>query len=140
MSRTKQERAGIIPYYFEGNKILMLFMKPSNPRYGGDVFQIGKGRIDPGETPQQAAIREGKEELGLFSGNIVNLEKLGIFLGYTTIFLAEIKIVDMFGDTGYETKTVRWMTEEDFLKEGRRLHKPIIKSAIRRINKIKGVI
>lgn len=137
MIKQKQERAGIIPYYLESEQILMLFMKPSNPRYGGEYYQIGKGRIDSGETAEQAALREGREELGLFSGNIIRLDQLGTFLGYTTIFIAEIEHVDLFGDTDYETSHVKWMTEQDFVNEGRRLHIPIVKAAARKIQNIR---
>lgn len=132
----KIDRAGIIPYYFKGNEILMLFMKPSDANYGGPEYQIGKGKVDPGETPQEAALREGREELGLFKGNIAHLENLGKFLGRTTIFIAEIKQVDMFGDTDDETEQVKWMAESEFLNKGRRLHRPIVQATVRRIKQI----
>jgi 8-oxo-dGTP pyrophosphatase MutT (NUDIX family) len=41
------------------------------------AWDMPKGKIDPGETPEQAAVREVQEETGL-----VNLE-LGAFLGHT---------------------------------------------------------
>jgi 8-oxo-dGTP pyrophosphatase MutT (NUDIX family) len=132
----KKQRAGIIPYHINKDKMKMMFMKPSDPKFGGDKFQISKGLIDEPETALQAAIREGKEELGLFEGNIISINKLGIFLGTTTIFVANIEDPDMFGDPCYETGAVAWITPEQFYRIGRIIHVPIIKSAVRFIENL----
>lgn len=132
---TKIYRAGVIPYIIEENgSISMLFMKPSSPKYGGDDWQIGKGKIDPGETAKEAALREGNEELGLFSGNVSHIHDLGNFLGRTQIFLAKIKDKNMFGDPHFETKEVEWLTLHEFLNTGRDIHKPVVKAAHRWIS------
>ncbi len=34
-------------------------------RQGGEIWSLPKGHIDPGETPEQAALREVREETGL---------------------------------------------------------------------------
>lgn len=134
--KPKIYRAGIIPYVYEDDELKMLFMRPSNPDFGGDVFQIAKGKYEEGENAEDAALREGSEELGLFSGNIKQLHALGTFLGRTEFFLAEIKDKDMFGDPHFETKEVQWMVPKQFYKEGRDLHKPVVKAAVRFLNKI----
>lgn len=38
MSNKKIYRAGMMPYYTKDNTIYMLFMKPSDPNYGGFFF------------------------------------------------------------------------------------------------------
>ncbi len=125
-------RAGVIPYLHKDGELRMLFMRPSDPKYGGDVFQIAKGKIDPGETPLEAAMREGKEELGLFSGNVKRTTSLGgMMLGRTFFFVAEIENEDLFGDPHFETKETKWMTEREFMSVGRDLHKAVVKAAIR---------
>jgi len=48
----------------------MLFFIPSDPAYGGDKFQIVKGRVDNNEDIEVATIREASEELGLKKDNI----------------------------------------------------------------------
>lgn len=132
--KKKQQRAGIIPYFIEPDgKISMLFMKPSNPKYGGDIFQIAKGRVEDGETHEEAATREGCEELGLFSGNISSIISLGTFLGYTEFFMCLVSDKDMFGDPHFETGTTAWMTPEEFSEHGRSIHKHVVKSAERKI-------
>jgi len=66
-------RAGVIPYYIEDKDIKMMFFIPSDFRYGGDKYQIAKGRVDPWEDVETAAIREAFEELGLNKRNIKKL-------------------------------------------------------------------
>lgn len=128
-------RAGVIPFIFEGNTLKMLFMKPSSPEYGGDRFQIAKGKVEPGEQPETAALREGMEELGLFRGNIEYTNELGVFMGRTTVFVSKVKDEDMFGLPHFETEETRWMTLDEFLAEGRELHRPVVKAASRFIMK-----
>lgn len=128
-------RAGMILYHFTPEKTLeMLFMKPSDPNYGGPRFQITKGKVEPGESAVQAAIREAQEEVGLFPGNIEgDIHELGRFLGRTDFFVAKIKDKNAFGLPNFETGEVKWMTPEQFDEEGRSLHKPVVKAAVRLI-------
>jgi len=138
MPKKKINRGGLIPYIKKDDEIYMLFMKPSKAKFGGDVFQIAKGKQEEGEDIGQTALREASEELGLFPGNIVHLDNLGVWLGRTTIFIAEIKDPEMFGDptTPDEVKEVKWMTLAEFNKVGRGLHKPIVKAAHRKMEKM----
>lgn len=135
--KDKQRRAGIIPYYYDDGRdaLLMMFMKPSNPKYGGGEFQIAKGRVDRGEDEKEAAFREGGEELGLFRGNVTRVLDLGTFLGYTRVYLVKIKDPKMFGDPHFETGATKWMTPHEFISTGRGIHKPVIKAAIRRLKR-----
>lgn len=132
-------RAGTIPYIVENGEIQLMFMKPSDPEFGGPEFQIAKGRVEDDEDFQTAAIREAKEELGLFSGNVLLIEDVGNFLGRTQVYVAKIKDKDMFGEPSFETCDVRWMTVEQFEQEGRPLHVPVVKAANRVIRKLEGI-
>src|SRR5271167_3475822 len=67
---TTFEKAGFIPYVYEDDVPVFLFMVPSNAKFGGTMPQIAKGRVDKGETVIEAAYRETKEELGLKMSNI----------------------------------------------------------------------
>lgn len=126
-------RAGTIPYVIENGEVSMMFMRPSNPEYGGDAFQIAKGRVEDGEDTKTAALREAKEELGLFLGNVSLVEEIGLFMGRTTVYVAKIRNREMFGEPSFETSEVTWMTMEQFEQSGRDLHKPVVKAAYRRI-------
>lgn len=135
MAKKEVQRGGVIPYIIEDGEVRMMFMRPSNPKFGGDRFQVAKGKIDKGEDIETGAYREAQEELGLFMGNVENKVKLGKFLGRMHVFLSRIKNKDMFGDPNYETGAVTWMTLDEFLADGRDLHKPIIKAAHRWIQR-----
>lgn len=136
MAKKKIYRAGMLLYKVDESQIRMLFMVPSKAKYGGAVPQCPKGKIEEGETAEEAAIREAQEEVGLFPPNIDgDIHHLGNFLGRTEVFVAKIKDEDMFGDFHFETVETRWMTPEEFQKDGRDLHKPMVKAAIRYIKK-----
>lgn len=136
MERQKVDRAGIIPYYInDDGSIKMMFMKPSDIRYGGDQFQIAKGKCEEGETTEQTALREGNEELGLFSGNVLRVKDLGVFLGRTTVFVCEVRNLEMFGDTCDETEETIWWSLNEFEEKGRPLHVPVVKAAARWIQR-----
>jgi 8-oxo-dGTP pyrophosphatase MutT (NUDIX family) len=126
-------KAGVIPYFRSKEGLVMLFMKPSNPKFGGDKFQIAKGNIDPGEDVQTAAIREGSEELGLVPSNIVKIEKMaeqrltGTDSSYIiTVYAAEVKDQSAFTKPHYETAATRWMSMDEFRAEGRLSHLSIV--------------
>ena len=135
----KVKRSGVIPYIIENNEILMMFMKPSDGKFGGDVFQIAKGKHEEGETALQAGLREASEELGLFEGNIIETHDLGTFLGRTSIYITKIANKDLFGDPCDETEEAAWLTLEQFEEVGRDLHKPVVKAAVRLIKKEEGI-
>ena len=135
---TKVWRAGLIPYIVEDGVIKMMFMKPMPDvaEWSTDTFQIAKGKIENGETAMAAAIREAHEELGLFRGNVVLTEEVGIFMGRTTVFVSKVMDKDMFGLPSDETSDVTWLSEDEFLNIGRDLHRPVIQSAVRMIKRI----
>ncbi len=129
-------RAGLIPYVVEEGKVLMMFMRPSDSEFGGDTFQIAKGKVEEGENNLTAALREAKEEIGLFVGNVIKTEEVGQFMGRTTVFVSKIKDKEMFGEPSFETSTTKWMSLEEFVADGRDLHKPVVKAAYRTIMKM----
>lgn len=133
-------RAGTIPYIIENGEVLMMFMKPSNTEFGGNEFQIAKGRIEDGEDTKTAALREAREELGMFLSNIISTEELGVFMGRTTVYVAKMKDRSMFGEPSFEAESVTWMTEAEFLDRGRELHRPVVSAAARRIKLIEQLL
>lgn len=156
-SKTLIHRAGTIPYIVEDEQIRMLFMKPACAEFGGSLvetihpdgtttsefvakWQIAKGKIEEtDESTKSAALREAKEEVGLFIGNVILTEEVGVFMGRTTIFVVKVKDRDMFGSPGYETEDVAWLTEEEFITEGRTLHIPVVQASLRTIKKLEGL-
>lgn len=142
--RPKVYRAGMVCYRIVEGKtgddsIEMLFMRPSDPTYGTDTFQLPKGRIDEGETALEAAIRETKEETGLFMGSLLREpEEVGIFMGRTTMFTCKVEYDALFGEPSFETAETKWMTIHSFLNEGRELHRPVVQAIYREILRLEG--
>ena len=84
--------------------------EPTN-HFGGYVWTFAKGRPDPGETPEQAALREVQEETGQTARIIALIP--GVFAGTTTstVFF----LMEPVGDPGPfsdETDAVRWVNRE----------------------------
>lgn len=129
-------RAGLIPYIVD-DEVEMLFMRPSDSKYGGNQFQIAKGKREDGESDRIAAIREGREELGFTMLNAAtDVKELGNFLGRTKIYVVKVKDKNMFLDTDSETGETKWLSLEGFIQEGRDLHKHVVKAAGRLILKM----
>lgn len=85
--------------------------EPAN-HFGGYVWTFAKGRPDPGETPEQAALREVLEETGQAARIIALIP--GVFAGTTTstvFFLMEP--VGEPGPFSEETACVRWVNEAE---------------------------
>jgi 8-oxo-dGTP pyrophosphatase MutT (NUDIX family) len=141
MKEEKIFRAGMILYYIDENKnIQMLFMIPSNTKYGGDKFQIPKGKLDLDETPLETAKREAFEEVGWFIfNNDGEPHHLGRFLGRTDFYVTKIKDINLFGDFHHETKEIKWLTPNEFYIIGRDLHVPVVKAAERYIKAREGM-
>ena len=128
----KPLKAGIIPT-FNGE---MMFMISSDGEFGGTDPMISKGHIDDGETPEEAAIREGGEELGLKRSNFASKPKLawqdeikGLTASYImSIYTVEVKNKEDFGKFHYETAETVWMSKNQFAKTGRKSQRDIVNS------------
>lgn len=60
--------AGVLPYRWCDGRLEMLLVLPGGPYWrksGPGAWQIAKGAIEQGETPELAARREAQEELGV---------------------------------------------------------------------------
>jgi 8-oxo-dGTP pyrophosphatase MutT (NUDIX family) len=128
------KKGGVIPYHIQDGQIEMLFMVPSDAKYGGTSFQIAKGLVEHNEDIKEGAFREAEEELGLFMPNVIEEHELGSF-SQVGFWIAKIKDKDQFGEPHYETGDTKWMTAEQFENEGRTIHRPVVKAAIRLIER-----
>jgi 8-oxo-dGTP pyrophosphatase MutT (NUDIX family) len=92
----------------------VLLREPTG-HFGGYVWTFAKGRIDKGETPEQAALREVREETG-YEAKIVGLIPT-VFVGTTssTVFF----LMTPFGKRGAtsdETSKITWVSFTDAAK------------------------
>lgn len=141
--RRANPKVGIIPYYVnEDDQVVMAFMIPSDPSYGGDRPQIAKGEIDNGEAPLDAAVREGVEELGLRYNNMIfsTLKQVasgqcqGLYANYPIrVYAVRVKDRNEFDAPHFETKERVWMTYLDFVAFGREQQEDIVSKAFNEI-------
>ena len=82
---------------------------------GTERYELGfpKGRIDPGESPEETANRELQEEIGLAAGRIERLRSVTVAPGYfghvTHLLLArELRPSRLEGDEPEAVELVRW--------------------------------
>ena len=108
--------AGIILFRNENNCPVILGLKalPKFRRRSNGTYDIPKGRIDPGETPFQAAERECFEESGILPDRIIAGPfidgPLVVWLGETDEELAVIAENPETGEREHESYT--WLKPE----------------------------
>lgn len=126
----KRSRAGLIPFMSEGGELKYLMMVSSDPKFGGPRPMISKGKIEEGETAQEAAIREAEEELGFKQRNARGAV-LPIFEGrqelysgayHLSVYGVEIQDKYDFDKWCDETEFTLWMSLETFKAKGRKDH------------------
>ena len=121
-------RAGVYPFYIdEDGASYVHMMVPSNPKFGGALPQMGKGGIDAGESAEQAAMREGHEELGLIASNVERITQLTTTTikgknetYHITVFVAEVKDPENFETPGVESKWAGWVELDEAIKVSRK--------------------
>ena len=89
----------------------VLLREPKN-HYDGYVWTFAKGRADPGETEQAAALREVREELGVVAEIVAPIP--GVFrggTGSTRYWL--MRAVSTGAPTDGETDGVMWATHSE---------------------------
>lgn len=107
-TEVKQKRAAcVLVFHRDGERILGVSRKTDPNDFG-----MPGGKVDPGETPEEAAVRETKEETGFDAYDLEHVFTRQDAGGYTTYtFLAKI---DGEFDTD-EAGVVRWVTPETLL-------------------------
>jgi ADP-ribose pyrophosphatase len=71
--------AGALPFFEDGRVALVKQWRYALGRYS---LEIAAGRIEPGHTPDQTAMRELEEELGYRAGRLEKLGEFNVAPGY----------------------------------------------------------
>jgi len=134
----KTELSGIIPIFqTDSGEYQMMFMCPSDEKYGGKKLQIAKGHVEKGENPLEAGLREANEELGLRENIIKRIWKCGVYDKRMHIYgaIVDSKSSSKFDKFTSETAYTKWLTLEEFLDVGYDGHKHIVKKCIGMLSK-----
>lgn len=100
---------------FNGNQMLVMYRN----KHGREYYTLVGGRIDEGETPQSALVREVKEETGLdvIKAQLVFTETHSAPYNSQYIFLCEV--------ASAEGAAIQETSEEGFLNRmGGNIHQP----------------
>ena len=89
-----------------------VLLREPKGHFGGYVWTFAKGGADPRESPEEAALREVREETGIEAEIVAEVP--GWFVGTTsdTQFFVMRPIVD-HSDFHEETASVRWVSFEE---------------------------
>lgn len=105
---TRPDASTILVFNEDTNKIILVkqYRYPISHFVADDILEAVAGKIDAGETPKQAAVRELKEEVGYvisedrLSNPIVMLTAPGYSVERIYIFLAVVKNSDKDPEAG----------------------------------------
>lgn len=77
--------AAVIPFASDprGADPTVLLIRQYRYATGGPLFEIPAGRLDAGEAPEQCALRELKEEVGVTAGRLERLTTIWTTPGFT---------------------------------------------------------
>ena len=98
-------------------EVLGLKALPKHRRQSKGIYDVPKGRIDPGETAIQAAHRECLEEAGLIVKRVIH--KTPLINGPLALWVAEVELTDEVivipnPETGeLEHEGFKWMSIDD---------------------------
>lgn len=120
-----------------GTKVLL--RRPKGD-YDGYVWTFAKGRPDPGETPEDAALREVYEETG-FACQIHGT--IGSFAGGTGSTLFYLMSGSKIAQYGWETQAIQWVELKDAHTWIEKTHNPVGRkrdlAVIEKVKQMKGI-
>lgn len=99
----------------ERGRLRVLLQHRAAWSHHGDTWGVPGGARDPGETPEQAALREAGEETGLDPGAVRVTATSTVDHGgwaYTTVLAAADRLLEVH-DLDRESTAVRWVLLEE---------------------------
>jgi ADP-ribose pyrophosphatase len=95
--------SAVVPF-LDDNRVLLI--QQYRHATGGDIMEIPAGKLDPGESPEQCALRELEEETGYRAGRIEKLGAIWTSPGFTN------EIIHLFAAFELEKRSQRLEPDE----------------------------
>ncbi len=115
-----KKSAGVLMYRFNNAELQVLLVHPGGPffaRKDAGAWSVPKGEIADDETPQETAVREFKEELGIdLSGEMVELPPV-IQKGGKTVFAWAVEGNIKTDNIVCNTFTLEWPLKSGNIRE-----------------------
>jgi ADP-ribose diphosphatase len=110
MKPSSRHAVMMVPISAQGDLLLVREYAAGTERY---ELGFPKGLIDPGETPEQAAVRELKEEIGFGANQLTYLKEVilapSYFSSKMTLFIAQhLYPESLVGDEPEPLDVIRW--------------------------------
>lgn len=119
-------KAALIPFRGSRAHLEMMFMLPADPFYGSHYFNIAKGHIDGDESSLEAALREGREELGIILSGSEQIAKVGCFhvhgfqsAYHMDVYTCQVDATTTFATPHFESSDAAWLSYRWFKRHGR---------------------
>lgn len=112
-----QKRKASVCFLEHGNKFLILQRLPS--QYQGNLWGLVGGKIEEGESPESAVVREIQEEVGLAMSQeeIKLLAECTVVIESDTwqtfVYHVQLKDLSVVADNPEEFQNYRWVTRDE---------------------------
>ncbi len=94
VAQDKTDAVRVLPYFYEGDKLKVVVIREFRYPINRYIYQLPAGLVDDGETEEEAAKRELKEELGADVVSITLTEKAG----YVSAGMSDEKIAHFWAN------------------------------------------
>jgi len=120
----KRRVSVLVPYKtYDGSVYLFMQKRAKDRKRGGDMFGFFGGGIEESETPEEALLRESREELDLIPSGFSLFKKYDLpgtaYFSDAELYLFVLPVGDDFEnriDIKSEGQYARWFSREDYLK------------------------
>ncbi len=97
---------------------VLIGQRPAH-KHGGGYWEFPGGKLEPGEAPQAALVRELREELGIQVSRCEQLMQLAHEYPDRTVQLEVFRVTAYLGEpVGRESQPLRWVAPADLTEAG----------------------
>jgi ADP-ribose pyrophosphatase len=92
------EHVGAVTILPIDSKGRLLFVRQYRHAAGKELLELPAGTLDPGELPENCALREIREETGYAAGKVIKIGEFFLAPGYSTEYMVVFLATDLHRD------------------------------------------